>query len=114
MLTFRDTDKKFELDGDLSKVINNKNYKVDFAELSDKKRLFDFGKEMYFDEKTLGKKSTRDKSFMRLLQQPAIMTTSLKKKASSKPKTTNLQKSKTRLLSSNPTELYDRLKILLQ
>ena len=34
MLTFRDTDKKFELQGDPLKLISNKNYKVDLANLS--------------------------------------------------------------------------------
>ena len=37
LLTFRDTGKDFELKGDLSKTITNKNYNVDVASLSDKK-----------------------------------------------------------------------------
>ena len=37
LLTFRDTDEKFEILGDLSKLITNKNYNVDLANLSDKK-----------------------------------------------------------------------------
>ena len=39
---------------------------VDLANLSDKK-MFDFAKEMYFDERVLGNKSTRDISLTRLL-----------------------------------------------
>ena len=31
LLTFRDTDRKFELQGDLFKMITNKNYNVDLA-----------------------------------------------------------------------------------
>ena len=36
LLTFRDTDKKFELERDLLKMITNKNYNVDLPNLSDK------------------------------------------------------------------------------
>ena len=58
-LTFRDTGKIFELNGDLLKMITYKNYNVDLASLSDKKLLYDFAKEMYFDVKARGIKSTR-------------------------------------------------------
>ena len=37
LLTFRDTDEKFELQEDLFKMITDKSYKVDFANLSGKK-----------------------------------------------------------------------------
>ena len=37
LLTFRDTNKQFELKGDLLKMITNKNYNVDLASLADKK-----------------------------------------------------------------------------
>ena len=37
LLTFRDTNKQFELKGDLLKMITNKNYIVNHASLSDKK-----------------------------------------------------------------------------
>ena len=78
MLIFRDTDKKFELEAELLKMKTNKNYNVDLANLPDKKLMYEFGKEMYFDEKALGNKSVRDKSLIRLLQSPAIMAGSLK------------------------------------
>ena len=39
ILTFRDTVKEFELTGDLLKMITNKNYNVDLANLSDKKLM---------------------------------------------------------------------------
>ena len=42
------------------------------------------------------------------------MTGSIKGKFSSNPKTQNLKESETRWLSCNPTELCDRVKILLQ
>ena len=51
LLTFRDTGKEFELKRDLLKMITNKNYNVDLASLSDKKEMYDFAKEMYFDVK---------------------------------------------------------------
>ena len=37
LLTFRDTDKVFELKGDLLKLITNKNYNVDLNSLADEK-----------------------------------------------------------------------------
>ena len=46
MLTFGDTHKKFELEGDLLKTINDKNYNVDLAKLSEKELLFGFANEM--------------------------------------------------------------------
>ena len=50
ILTFRDTGKESELTGDLLKMISNKNYNVDLANLSDKELMYDFAKEMHFDE----------------------------------------------------------------
>ena len=58
LLTFRDTGKEFELKGDLSKMITNKNYNVDLASLQEKKLMYDFAKEMNFDLKARGNKST--------------------------------------------------------
>ena len=58
LLTFRDTNKQFELKGDLLKMITNKNCDVDLASLQDKKLMYDFAKEMNFDLKARGKKST--------------------------------------------------------
>ena len=99
LLTFRDRNKQFELKGDLLKMITNKNYNVDLACLSDKKLLYDFAKEMHFDERCVGNKSTRDKKLIKLLNSPAIMASGV---------------SKTIFLSSDPNELCDRLKLLLQ
>ena len=67
LLTFRDTEETFELEGNFLKTITNKNYKVDPVKLPDKKLMFDFAKEMFFDEKTLSNRSTRDKTLFRLL-----------------------------------------------
>ena len=96
MLTFRD--KKFELLGDLLKMITKKNYKVDLANLSDNKIMYNFAKKMYFDEKSLGDKNTRDKSLITLLKSPAVKAPGLS----------------TTFSPENPHELCDRFKLLLQ
>ena len=67
LLTFRDSNKQFELKGDLLKMITNKNYNVDLASLQDKKLMYDFAKEMNFDERRVGNKSTRDKTLINCL-----------------------------------------------
>ena len=64
-LTFRDTNKVFELKGDLLKMITNKNYNVDLANLSDKIIMYDFAKEMIFDLKAQGNKSARDRTLIK-------------------------------------------------
>ena len=99
LLTFRDSNKQFELKGVLLKMITNKNYNVDLASLQDKKIMYDFAKEINFDTKALGNKSTRDRTLIKLLKSPAII-------ASGVPKTI--------FLSSDPKELCDRLRLLLQ
>ena len=99
MLTFRDTGKEFELTGDLLKMITNKNFNVDLASLADKKLMYDFAKEMNFDLKAQGNKSTRDRTLIKLLKSPAIMASGV---------------SKSIFLSSDPDELCSRLKLLLQ
>ena len=101
LLTFRDTGKEFELKGDLLKMITNKNYNVDLASLADKKLMYDFAKEMHFDTKAQGNKSTRDRTLIKLLKSPAIMASAS-------------GVSKTIFLSSDPDELCNRLKLILQ
>ena len=101
MITFRDTGKEFELKGDLLKMITNKNYNVDLASLSDKKMMYDFAKEMHFDVKRIGNKSTRDRTLIKLLKSPGLMVSAS-------------GVSKTIFLSSDPDELCERLKLLLQ
>ena len=98
ILTFRDTNKQFELKGDLLKMITNTKFNVDLASLSDKKLMYDFAKEMHFDLKAPGNKSTRDRKLIKLLESPAIMASGIT----------------TIILSENPNELCDRLKLLLQ
>ena len=99
ILTFRDTNKQFELKGDLLEMITTNKFNVDLASLSDEKLLCDFAKEMHFDLNTPGNKSTRDRKLIKLLKSPAIMASGVLR---------------TIFLSSYPNELCDRLKLLLQ
>ena len=62
LLTFRDTGKSFELKADLLEMITNENYNVEHASLSDKKLTYVFAKEMHFDVRAQGIKSTRGKN----------------------------------------------------
>ena len=101
MLTFRDTNKQFELKGDLLEMITNKDYNVDHASLADKKLMYDFAKEMHFDMKAQGRKPTRDKTLIKLLKSPGLMVSAS-------------GVSKTIILSSDPNEFCDRLRLLLQ
>ena len=101
LLKFRDTNKQIDLKGDVFEMITNKNYNVDLANLSDKKILYHFAKELNLDLKTIGKKSTRDRTFIKLLKPPGLMVSAS-------------GVSKTIFLSSDSKELCDRLKLLLQ
>ena len=101
MLTFRDTNKQFELTGDLLEMITNSKFNVDLASLADKKLMYDFAKEMHFDQKAAGNKSTRDRKLIKLLKSPGLIVSAS-------------GVSKTIFLSSDPDELCERLKLLLQ
>ena len=72
LLTFRDTKEEFEWNGELLKMINFKNYKTDLAKLSVSKLMFDFAKEMFFDEKAIDNNSIRVKTLNQLLKPHAI------------------------------------------
>ena len=101
ILTFRDTGKEFETTGDLLEKITNTRFNVDLASLQDKKLLYDFAKEMHFDMRAQGNKSTRDRKLIKLLNSPGLMVSAS-------------GVSKTIFLSSDANELSDRLKFLLQ
>ena len=103
LLTFRDSDKKLESEGEVMKRMTNKKYNVDLPKFRDKKEMFGIAKEMYFDENAISVESTTDKFLIGLLESPAIMAGSLKKNSFSKPMDT-----KSRFLSSNPYEFCDR------
>ena len=99
MITFRDSNKTFKLEGDLLKVITNYKFNVDHSNQQDRKIIYEFAKEMNYDTKSTGRPSIRHNSMIRLLDQPAIMASGI---------------SKTIILSSNADEICDRLKLLLQ
>ena len=99
MITFRDTNKTFKLEGDLLKVITNYKFNTDHSSPQDKKLIYEFAKEMNYDVKSTGRPSVRHNSIIRLFDQPAVMASGF---------------SKTIILSSDPNELCDRLRLLLQ
>ena len=99
MITFRDSNKTFKLEGDLLKVITNYKFNVDHSNQQDRNIIYEFAKEMDYDTKSTGRPSVRHNSMIRLLDQPAIMASGI---------------SKTIILSSDPNELCNRLKLLLQ
>ena len=99
MIVFRDSNKSFRLEGDLLKVITNYKFNVDHSNPQDKKLIYQFAKEMKYDTKSTGRPSVRHNSIVKLLDQPAIMASGV---------------SKTIILSSDPNELCNRLKLLLQ
>ena len=63
--------------------------------------MYDFAKEMNLDLKAQGNKSIRDRTLIKLLKSPGLMVSAS-------------GVSKTIFLTSNPDELCDRLKLLLQ
>ena len=99
MLTFRDNNKSFKLEGDLLKTMTNYKFIVSHANPQDQKLIYEFGKEMDIDIKQKGRKSYRDTSIINLLKSPAIMASGT---------------SNTIFLSSNRDELCERLKLILQ
>ena len=101
LLTFRDTGRIFEKKGDLLKMITNKNNNVDHASLSDKKLLYDSAKEVKFDFRYPGKKSTGDRILIKLPKSSGLMVLA--------SVVSNIV-----FLSTEPNELSDRLKLLLQ
>ena len=99
MLIFRDNNKSFKLEGDLLETMTNYDFNVDHSNQQDRKLIYEFVKEMNFNIIQKGNKSDRDKSIIRLLRSPRIMASGV---------------SKTIFLSSDPDELCNRLKLLLQ
>ena len=98
MITFRDSNKTFRLEGDLLKLITNHKFNADHSSPQDKKLIYGFAKEMNYDTKSTGRPSTRHTSIIKILESPAIMASGVT----------------TVFLSENPNELCDRLKLLLQ
>ena len=101
LLTFRPTGKVFELKGDILKMITNKIYNVDHASLADKNLLYDFAKEMNFDFKAQGNKSTRDRTLIKLVKSLGLIVSAS-------------GVSNTIILPSDPGDLGNRKKLLQQ
>ena len=99
MITFSDSNKTFRLEGDLLKLITNYKVNADHSSPQDKNLIYEFAREMNYDTKSTGRPSTRHTSITNILESPAIMASGI---------------SRTIILSSNPNELCDRLKLLLQ
>ena len=98
MLIFRDSNKSFKLDGDLVETMTNYDSNVDHSNQQDRKLIYELAKEMNFNIRQKGNKSDRDKSIIRLLRSPRIVASGVT----------------TIFSSSDPDELCDRLKLLLQ
>ena len=98
MLTYRDSKKSFKLDGNLLDKLKNYVFNVSHSNPQDQKLIFQFGKEMIFNIKTKGRKSPSDQPLKNLIKSPAIMASGIS----------------TVFLPSDPDELCDRWKLILQ
>ena len=99
MITFRGSNKSFKLEGDLLKIITDYKFNADHSSPQDKKLIYEFAKEMNYDTKSIGRPGVRHISIVKIFNSPAIMASGI---------------SNIIILSSNPDELCDRLKLLLQ
>ena len=97
MLTFSDSNKHFNLDGDLSETMTNYDFKVSHSNPKDQKLIYEFGKEMNFNIQQKERKSDRDKSPKILFKSPAMMASAIS----------------TTFLPSDLNELWEKLKSLL-
>ena len=73
MLTFRDSNRSFKLDGDLSETMTNYAFNISNSNPQDRKLIYKFGKELNFNIRQQGRKNNRDKSMIKLFKSPAIM-----------------------------------------
>ena len=79
--------------------MRNYDFNVSHSNPKDKKLIYEIAKEMNFNIKEKGPKSDRDRELIKLLKSPAIMASG----------TSNII-----ILSSDPDELCNRLRLLLQ
>ena len=99
LITFRDSNKSFRLEGDLLKLLTNYKYNADHSSPQDKKLIYEFAKEMNYDTKSTGRPSLRHSCTIKIFEPPTILASGI---------------SRTIILSSGPNELCDRLRLLLQ
>ena len=98
MITFRDSNKSFKLEGNLLKLITNYKFNADHSSPQDKKLIYEFAEEMNYDTRSVGRPSVGHNSIVKILDSPAIMASGVT----------------TIFLSENPDELCDRLRLMLQ
>ena len=98
MITFGDSNKSPRLEGDLLKLKTNLKVNADHSSPQDKKLIYEFAKETNYDTKSTGRPSTRHTSILKILESPAFLASGIS----------------TIFLSSDPDELCDRLKLILQ
>ena len=91
MLTVRDCNKSFKLDGDLLETMSNYDFNVSLSNPKDQKLLYEFGKEKNFNIKQKGRDSDRDRTLIKLYKSPAIIVSGVT----------------TIFLSENPNEICD-------
>ena len=99
LITFGDSKKSFRLEGDLLKLITNYEFNADHSSPQGKKLIYEFAKEMNYNTKSTGRPITRHTSTIKILESPAFMASGI---------------SRTIILSFDPNELCDRLRLLLQ
>ena len=73
ILTFRDSNKSFKLDGDLLETMTNYDFNVRHSKPQDRKLIYEFGREININIKQKGRKSDRERSMIKLPKSPAIM-----------------------------------------
>ena len=73
MLTFRESNKTFILDGDLLETLTSYDLNVGHSNPQDQKLIYEFEEEMRFNIRQKGRKSDRDKSMIRLPKSSWIM-----------------------------------------
>ena len=98
MLYFRDSNQSFKLDGDLLKTMTNHNFNVARSNPQDQKLIYEFGKEINFNIRQIGRKSNRNISLAKLPKSPAIMASAIS----------------TKFLPEIFDEMCERLKLLLK
>ena len=98
MLTFRDSIKSFNLDGDLLATMKLYDFNVSHCNPQDQKLIYESGKEMNFNIEQKGRGSERDKSMIILLKSPAIMASGVT----------------TMIMAENPDELCNGLNLLIK
>ena len=73
MLLFRDSNESFKLDGDFLETMTNYELNVSHLNPKDRKKHYEFAKQMNLNIKQKGRKSDRDRTIIKILKSIAIM-----------------------------------------